>query len=131
MKKTTDRHQAILELVRTRDANVEALCAALGVSEATIRRDLTALAKQKRVFGLVRFDESFAGFQQAGKSFVKLLGQRGSLLAVRTPDRAVQLPAGKRTFEGYRRGAGASWRRHRRRHGRRATRIPPAIPPDR
>ncbi|BCF93663.1 MULTISPECIES: DeoR/GlpR family DNA-binding transcription regulator [Paraburkholderia] len=49
VKKTTDRHQAILDLVRTRDANVEALCAALGVSEATIRRDLTALAKQKRL----------------------------------------------------------------------------------
>ncbi|MBN3759821.1 DeoR/GlpR family DNA-binding transcription regulator [Burkholderia sp. Ac-20365] len=49
MKKTTDRHQAILELVRTRDANVEELCASLGVSEATIRRDLTALAKQKRL----------------------------------------------------------------------------------
>ncbi|WP_246792102.1 DeoR/GlpR family DNA-binding transcription regulator [Burkholderia perseverans] len=49
MKKTTDRHQAILELVRTRDANVEELCAALGVSEATIRRDLTTLARQRRL----------------------------------------------------------------------------------
>jgi DeoR/GlpR family transcriptional regulator of sugar metabolism len=47
--KTTDRHQAILELVRTRDANVEELCAALGVSEATIRRDLTTLARQRRL----------------------------------------------------------------------------------
>jgi DeoR/GlpR family transcriptional regulator of sugar metabolism len=49
VKKTTDRHQAILELVRTRDANVEELCAALGVSEATIRRDLTTLAGQRRL----------------------------------------------------------------------------------
>jgi len=49
VKKTTDRHEAILELVRTGDANVESLCAALGVSEATIRRDLTALAKQRRL----------------------------------------------------------------------------------
>lgn len=49
MKKTIDRHQAILDLVRARDANVEELCAALGVSEATIRRDLTSLARQKRL----------------------------------------------------------------------------------
>jgi DeoR/GlpR family transcriptional regulator of sugar metabolism len=49
VKKTTDRHQAILDLVRTRDANVEELCASLGVSEATIRRDLTALARQRRL----------------------------------------------------------------------------------
>jgi len=47
--KTTDRHQAILELLRTRDANVEELCAALDVSEATIRRDLTTLAKERRL----------------------------------------------------------------------------------
>jgi DeoR/GlpR family transcriptional regulator of sugar metabolism len=49
VKKTTERHQAILELVRTRDASVEDLCAALDVSEATIRRDLTVLAKQRRL----------------------------------------------------------------------------------
>jgi len=44
-----------------------------------------ALTKQKRVFGLVRFDESFAGFQQAGKSFVQLLGQRGIRVAADAP----------------------------------------------
>jgi DeoR/GlpR family transcriptional regulator of sugar metabolism len=49
VKKTTDRHQAILELVRTREANVDELCTTLGVSEATIRRDLTVLAKQRRL----------------------------------------------------------------------------------
>jgi DeoR/GlpR family transcriptional regulator of sugar metabolism len=49
MKKTTARHQAILDLVRTRDASVEELCATLDVSEATIRRDLTVLAKQRRL----------------------------------------------------------------------------------
>jgi DeoR/GlpR family transcriptional regulator of sugar metabolism len=49
VKKTTDRHQTIVELVRTRKANVEELCAALGVSEATIRRDLTVLEKQRRL----------------------------------------------------------------------------------
>ncbi|WP_042261607.1 DeoR/GlpR family DNA-binding transcription regulator [Paraburkholderia heleia] len=49
MKKTTERHQAILEFVRTRDASVEELCAALEVSEATVRRDLTVLAKQRRL----------------------------------------------------------------------------------
>src|ERR1700761_1781097 len=47
--KAADRHRAILELVRTRDANVEQLCAALGVSEATIRRDLTTLASERRL----------------------------------------------------------------------------------
>ena len=49
MKKTTARHQAILDLVRTHDASVEELCATLDVSEATIRRDLTVLAKQRRL----------------------------------------------------------------------------------
>ncbi|MCC8392252.1 DeoR/GlpR family DNA-binding transcription regulator [Paraburkholderia sp. MMS20-SJTR3] len=49
MKKTIERHQAILEFVRARDASVEELCAALDVSEATIRRDLTVLAKQRRL----------------------------------------------------------------------------------
>jgi DeoR/GlpR family transcriptional regulator of sugar metabolism len=49
VKKTTDRHQTIVELVRTRKANVEELCAALGVSEATIRRDLSVLEKQRRL----------------------------------------------------------------------------------
>ena len=43
--KATDRHRAILDLVRARDTNVEQLSAALGVSEATVRRDLTMLAK--------------------------------------------------------------------------------------
>ena len=47
--KATDRHRAILELVRARDTNVEQLSAALGVSEATVRRDLTTLAQQRRL----------------------------------------------------------------------------------
>lgn len=47
--KASDRHRAILDLVLTRDANVEQLSSALGVSEATIRRDLTTLAKQRRL----------------------------------------------------------------------------------
>jgi DeoR/GlpR family transcriptional regulator of sugar metabolism len=47
--KATDRHRAILELVRARDTNVEQLSSALGVSEATVRRDLTALAKQRHL----------------------------------------------------------------------------------
>ena len=47
--KATDRHRAILDLVLTRDANVEQLSAALDVSEATIRRDLTLLAKERRL----------------------------------------------------------------------------------
>ncbi len=47
--KASDRHRAILELVLTRDANVEHLSEALGVSEATVRRDLTTLAKQRRL----------------------------------------------------------------------------------
>jgi len=44
-----------------------------------------AFTKQKRVFGLVRFDESFAGFQQAGKSFVRLLKEQGVRLAADAP----------------------------------------------
>jgi hypothetical protein len=44
-----------------------------------------AFTKKSRVFGLVRFDESFAGFQQAGKTFVKLLRQRGVTLAADAP----------------------------------------------
>jgi DeoR/GlpR family transcriptional regulator of sugar metabolism len=44
--KASERHGAILDLVRTRDTKVEQLSAALGVSEATVRRDLTMLAKQ-------------------------------------------------------------------------------------
>ncbi|KAG0164284.1 hypothetical protein DFQ28_003980 [Apophysomyces sp. BC1034] len=47
--KASDRHRAILDLVFTREANVEQLTVALGVSEATIRRDLTTLAKQRRL----------------------------------------------------------------------------------
>lgn len=47
--KASDRHHAILDLVLTRDANVEQLSEALGVSEATIRRDLTVLAKERRL----------------------------------------------------------------------------------
>src|SRR5258707_9135472 len=47
--KASERHRAILDLVLTRDANVEQLSEALGVSEATIRRDLTALAKERRL----------------------------------------------------------------------------------
>ncbi|CAM2160051.1 MULTISPECIES: DeoR/GlpR family DNA-binding transcription regulator [Paraburkholderia] len=47
--KASDRHRAILELVQTREANVEQLTEALGVSEATIRRDLAVLHKQRRL----------------------------------------------------------------------------------
>ena len=44
-----------------------------------------ALAKRQRVFGLVRFDESFAGFQEAGKQFLKQLINRGVKVAVDAP----------------------------------------------
>jgi DeoR/GlpR family transcriptional regulator of sugar metabolism len=47
--KASDRHCAILDLILTRDANVEQLSAALCVSEATIRRDLAQLAKERRL----------------------------------------------------------------------------------
>ena len=47
--KASDRHRAILDLVLSRDANVEQLSATLGVSEATVRRDLTTLARQRRL----------------------------------------------------------------------------------
>ena len=44
-----------------------------------------ALAKKPRVFGLVRFDESFAGFHDAGKQFVNRLRDIGVKLAVEAP----------------------------------------------
>ncbi|MEZ0601213.1 DeoR/GlpR family DNA-binding transcription regulator [Paraburkholderia sp. IW21] len=47
--KASERHRAILDLILTRDANVEELVVTLGVSEATIRRDLTTLASQRRL----------------------------------------------------------------------------------
>ncbi|QCP54652.1 DeoR/GlpR transcriptional regulator [Trinickia violacea] len=47
--KAADRQRAILDLVLTREANVEQLSATLSVSEATIRRDLTVLAKEGRL----------------------------------------------------------------------------------
>jgi hypothetical protein len=43
------------------------------------------IAKRTRVFGLVRFDETFAGFQEAGKQFVRLLKARGVPLAADAP----------------------------------------------
>ena len=39
------------------------------------------LRNQKRVFGIVRFDESFAGLDQIGASFVKLLKRQGITMA--------------------------------------------------
>lgn len=45
--KPADRHRTILDLVRNRDTSVEALGAALNVSEATVRRDLALLANQR------------------------------------------------------------------------------------
>lgn len=48
--KATERRRAILELVLSGgDANVERLTASMGVSEATVRRDLTALAREGRI----------------------------------------------------------------------------------
>jgi DeoR/GlpR family transcriptional regulator of sugar metabolism len=47
--KAADRQRAILDLVLSQDANVEQLSVSLGVSEATIRRDLTVLAKEGRL----------------------------------------------------------------------------------
>ena len=43
------------------------------------------LAHERRVFGLVRFDESFAGFQEAGKQFVAKLRADGVRLAADAP----------------------------------------------
>ena len=45
----------------------------------------TAFTTRTRVFGLVRFDESFAGFQQAGREFVNLLQHDGVKLAAEVP----------------------------------------------
>lgn len=43
------------------------------------------LRRQKRVFGLVRFDESFAGFNEAGRQFVASLKAGGIKLAADAP----------------------------------------------
>lgn len=40
---------------------------------------------RKRVFGLVRFDESFAGLDESGKQFAKELRARGVPIAVQAP----------------------------------------------
>jgi len=47
--KVAKRRQAILELVLTGHTNVDALCRHLEVSEATVRRDLTALAEEGQI----------------------------------------------------------------------------------
>ena len=44
-----------------------------------------ALRRQERKFGVVRFDESFAGLDQAGEQFVKLLRERGAPLVADIP----------------------------------------------
>lgn len=44
-----------------------------------------ALRDRKRRFGVVRFDESFAGLDQAGAQFVKLLRERGAPLVADIP----------------------------------------------
>jgi ABC-type branched-subunit amino acid transport system substrate-binding protein len=44
-----------------------------------------ALRKETRVFGVVRFDESFAGLDQAGASFVKKLRAKGVKIATEAP----------------------------------------------
>jgi hypothetical protein len=44
-----------------------------------------ALHDQKRIFGVVRFDESFAGLDQAGAAFVKELRARGAPLKADIP----------------------------------------------
>ncbi len=44
-----------------------------------------ALKKQKRVFGIVRFDEQFANFDEAGKAFIGLLHRDGIKLAADAP----------------------------------------------
>lgn len=47
--KASERQRAILDILLTREANVEQLSAALSVSEATVRRDLAILARQRRI----------------------------------------------------------------------------------
>ena len=47
--KVAKRRQAILELVLAGHTNVETLCRHLEVSEATVRRDLTALAEEGQI----------------------------------------------------------------------------------
>jgi hypothetical protein len=44
-----------------------------------------ALASRERIFGVVRFDESFAGLDQAGASFVKELRRKGVPLGAEIP----------------------------------------------
>ena len=44
-----------------------------------------AMKTRKRVFGVVRFDESFAGLDQAGALFVKQLRRQGVPLGAEVP----------------------------------------------
>lgn len=44
-----------------------------------------ALQRRTRVFGIVRFDETFAGLDQAGKKFAKLLRSKGVGMAADVP----------------------------------------------
>jgi Periplasmic binding protein len=44
-----------------------------------------ALKRRQRVFGVVRFDESFAGLDEAGKNFVRRLKKEGAPLAADIP----------------------------------------------
>lgn len=62
--KAADRRRAILELVLSGEvANVEQLTGSLGVSVATVRRDLTALAREGRI---VRTYGGAAALMQVG-----------------------------------------------------------------
>jgi hypothetical protein len=45
----------------------------------------SALKQRKRVFGVIRFDEPFAGLDQAGKNFVERLRKEGAPLAADIP----------------------------------------------
>ena len=56
-----------------------------------------ALQHRKRVFGVVRFDESFAGLDQAGASFVKQLRRRGVPLGAETSRTSSTSPRRRRT----------------------------------
>ncbi|WP_020680537.1 DeoR/GlpR family DNA-binding transcription regulator [Marinobacterium rhizophilum] len=56
--KVANRRRTILELVHAGVSNVNELCSRLGVSEATVRRDLTALAEEGSII------RTYGGAQQ-------------------------------------------------------------------
>lgn len=75
--KAADRRRAmLLEVIMARDANVEELSASLNVSVATIRRDLTFLARERRIIRTYGGATSLVGVSEPETSLEERKAQR-------------------------------------------------------